>query len=134
MNARQICCHRCNHVWEFMPPLGRRDECPSCRQDARVCLNCRFFDRSAYRECREEQAEWVKEKNTGNFCGYFDASANLRGQTKDDQSTKSKLEKLFSDGKSGSGNGTLPGEESGPAQKTNATLQEQLQKFLNSRK
>ncbi len=56
--------------------MARADVCPKCGNDSRACKNCRFFDLSAYRSCREEQAEWVKEKDRGNFCGFFEARAS----------------------------------------------------------
>ena len=75
-------------------PLARRDECPQCGCDAKVCLNCRFYDRSSYHECREPQAEWVKEKDVGTFCSYF--SPREDAPAKDDlQDDKAKLEALF---------------------------------------
>lgn len=38
----------------------------------RVCLNCRFHDRQAAHQCRERRAEPVAEKDSANFCEYFD--------------------------------------------------------------
>lgn len=66
--------------------VGRRDECSSCGADVHVCLNCAFYDPSAYHECRETQADYVKEKDRSNFCGYFSPGVNgLRnGPTKND--------------------------------------------------
>lgn len=94
---KTIACHHCKTVWSFEPPLGRRDVCPKCSNDARVCKNCRFFDASAYRHCREEQAEWVKEKDRGNFCGYFDPLAS-QSPDKSVQNAKDRLNALFGDG------------------------------------
>jgi hypothetical protein len=70
---KTIACHHCKHVWTFEPPMGRGDVCPKCGNDSRVCKNCRFFDLNSYRSCREEQSEWVKEKDRGNFCGFFES-------------------------------------------------------------
>jgi len=112
--------------------MGRRDECPACGLDSRACLNCRFYDRSAYHECREEQAEWVKEKNAGNFCGFFDANANISAAGLADQSARSKLDKLFNDASAPSDMATAPG--SSGAKKAAASLQDELAKFLNSKK
>jgi len=30
-----------------------------------------LYDVRAFHECRESEAEWVKEKESGNFCAYF---------------------------------------------------------------
>src|SRR4051812_2728798 len=94
MSAQTIACHKCQHNWSYEPPLARRAECPQCRGDARVCRNCRLFDTSAHHECREEQAEWVKEKDRSNFCSYFTPEARARG-TGDLANTKAKLDQLF---------------------------------------
>ena len=91
---KSIACHQCKHVWTFEPPLGRRDCCPKCGMDARVCRNCRFFDTSSYRQCREEQAEWVQEKDKGNFCGFFTARDTQSADAAKD-TAKSKLDALF---------------------------------------
>ena len=66
-----IVCHHCGEKGEYTPPISRRTECPSCQNDVRVCMNCRFYDETSYHECRESQASWVKEKEQGNFCSYF---------------------------------------------------------------
>ena len=118
MQAREISCHKCGHVWSFEPPMGRRDSCPHCGQDSRVCLNCKFHDRAAYRECREEQAEWVKEKDRGNFCGWFDACVRTK---KEDPAAaaKARLEAAF-----GGAQEPLPA----------ANLAAELESFLKSKK
>jgi hypothetical protein len=98
--------------------MGRRDSCPKCSQDSRVCLNCKFHDRSAYRECREEQAEWVKEKDRGNFCGWFEAI--VQGKKEDPAaSAKARLEAAF-----GVSEDPLP----------TANLAAELENFLKSKK
>jgi len=134
MTLKKIICHKCDHLWEFEPPLGRRDECPSCHADARVCFNCRFHDRSAYRECREEQAEWVKEKTSGNFCSYFDASAHSGDKSAGVNAVKSKLDQLFSSSGSNSEKTTSEPSENSSVRKPSSSLQDELAKFLNSKK
>ena len=61
--------------------MGRRDECPHCGADVHVCRNCRFYDATAYNECREPVAERVIDKERANFCPEFKART-------DDQPTK----------------------------------------------
>lgn len=75
--------------------IGRREECPTCRSDVHVCKNCQFYDRTAYNECRESQADVVREKDRANFCDYFQISSKLgaSGPSKDD--LKAKAEALF---------------------------------------
>ncbi len=50
---------------------GRRDECPFCRGDLHCCLNCRFYDPTSPKQCREPAAELVRDKNRANYCDYF---------------------------------------------------------------
>lgn len=104
--------------------MGRRDVCPKCSNDSRVCRNCRFFDLSSYRNCREEQAEWVKEKDRGNFCGYFDPVAT-QAANKSLQDAKSRLDALF-----GGGTGSDTG--GGPTSQA-PDLSGELEAFLKKR-
>lgn len=64
-------CHACKKPLELGREIGRRDECPHCRADLHCCLHCRFFDRSAPKQCREPQAGLVREKHKANFCDFF---------------------------------------------------------------
>ena len=64
-------CHACRKELSVGREIGRRDECPFCHADLRCCLNCRFFDRSAPKQCREPQADLVRDKDKANFCGFF---------------------------------------------------------------
>ena len=95
---QKVACHKCKHAWQFEPPMGRRQECPQCGSDARVCLNCRFYTPSAYRECAESEADWVKEKTNGNFCGYFSPMGEASAADPA-QSSKNQLDALFGGGK-----------------------------------
>ncbi len=63
-------CHKCGTVIE-QEFTSRRDECPTCGSDLRVCLNCSLYDKNRANECFEPQAEKVKEKDRANYCDYF---------------------------------------------------------------
>lgn len=64
-------CFSCHTEMSFIDKVSRRDECPSCGADVRVCKNCRFYDPKVYNECRETSAEVVREKERSNLCDYF---------------------------------------------------------------
>jgi hypothetical protein len=64
-------CHACKKALDLGRETGRRDECPHCHADLHCCLNCRFYDRSAPKQCREPQADLVREKDRANFCDFF---------------------------------------------------------------
>ncbi len=90
----RIHCYHCQNSWEFDPPLARGEECSKCHRDAKVCLNCEYYDPQAYRECRESQASWVREKDKSNFCSYF-SPRGTSVKKEDGEDLKKKLEDLF---------------------------------------
>ena len=118
----EIKCHHCQHSWTFAPPLARATECPSCRRDVRVCLNCTFYSTTAARGCREEQAEWVKEKDRANFCSYF--TPGVQGATRQADCAKAKLDALFAK-KNDSPELTSP---------KGGSLADELARFLNAKR
>lgn len=67
-------CFHCKKELGASGTPGRGDGCPSCGSDVKVCLNCRFYDTSAYNECREPSAERVVDKAKANFCEFFEFS------------------------------------------------------------
>ena len=75
-------CFQCGTEMSFSETPGRREECSKCRADVHVCRNCRHYDRTAYNECREPQADVVQEKDRSNFCDFFTPGAGGPGQDK----------------------------------------------------
>ena len=72
-----IACFRCGESLHALSlPLSRRDLCPNCSAELHVCRMCIHFDRAAPRQCREDDAEDVAEKERANFCDWFTASEN----------------------------------------------------------
>lgn len=51
--------------------VGRRDTCPHCGEDLRSCRNCRHYDPSVAKECKEPFADVPQDKEEGNFCEFF---------------------------------------------------------------
>lgn len=73
--THNIACYRCGDSLVVLTlPLSRRDQCPSCDADLHVCKMCRFFDATVTRQCREDGAEDVTEKERPNFCDWFKPS------------------------------------------------------------
>lgn len=60
------------------------------------CRNCRFYDPNAHNQCREPQAEWVKDKEMANFCDFFEPASEISSTdaSKRDEARK-KLNELF---------------------------------------
>jgi len=67
-----IVCHQCGREVRLLAELQRTDGCNFCHSDLKVCLNCRFFDPSVSKQCREAQAEYVLDKDKANFCEFFE--------------------------------------------------------------
>ena len=91
-------CWKCGTVIESRSgPLkvGKSENCPDCDFDLHVCRNCRFHDRASHNECRENQAEWVRDKEKQNYCDYFEPNT-LSGSRQDvTRDARSAFDKLF---------------------------------------
>ncbi|MBA4418321.1 MAG: hypothetical protein C0392_10490 [Syntrophus sp. (in: bacteria)] len=72
--------------------ISFKDECFSCKTDLHVCIYCTFFDEGKSNQCREPQADYVKERDRANYCEYF--IFKEAGSAK--PSGKEEAEKLFS--------------------------------------
>jgi len=70
--THNICCYRCGASLAALSlPLSRQDECPQCENYLHVCKMCTHFDATVLRQCREDGAEEVIEKDRLNFCDWF---------------------------------------------------------------
>lgn len=76
----KVICFNCKKEMEFVDTISRSDECPQCHTDVRCCKNCQFYDSKVYNECRETQADPVREKDRSNFCGFFTPSTGTAAQ------------------------------------------------------
>lgn len=73
--SHNIACYRCGASLATLSlPLSRQDQCPDCSADLHVCAMCVYFDRNVPRQCREDGAEDVTEKERSNFCDWFKPS------------------------------------------------------------
>ena len=98
--AHAIRCYRCGEsLAAFSLPLSRQDECPACGNYLHVCKMCVHFDASVPRQCREDGAEEVKEKDRLNFCDWFkpsESAFNPDRKSEEDEA-RAALEALFGD-------------------------------------
>lgn len=73
--SHNIACYRCGvPLGALSLPFSRRDQCPGCSADLHVCKMCMYFDSGVPRQCREDGAEDVTEKERVNFCDWFKPS------------------------------------------------------------
>ena len=104
--SHTIVCFRCGaSLASLSLPLSRRDECPECSAHLHVCRMCRHFDRAAVRQCLEDDAEDVVDKERLNFCEWFVPSENAFDPAAKAEADKAKqsLGALFGDGDAPSG-------------------------------
>lgn len=105
MAVNELKCWRCGAGLAGLSlPLGRLEECPACSMPLHVCRMCRFFDASVPRQCREDDAEEVREKERPNFCDYFKPTPHaFSPQAIDAESAaRRRLEALFGQADDGS--------------------------------
>lgn len=59
-------------------------------------MNCRFYDKGTYNNCREPRAERVVDKDRANFCDYF-VFRDSQGDEKRDsaEEARKRLDELF---------------------------------------
>lgn len=104
--THNIRCFRCGASLAALSlPLSRRDECPECSAHLHVCRMCRYFDPAAVRQCLEDDAEDVGDKERLNFCEWFAPSEDAfdpAAQAEADRAKQS-LDALFGDGDPPSG-------------------------------
>ena len=98
--SHNIACYRCGaSLASLSLPLSRQDQCPECSADLHVCKLCVHFDRHVPRQCREDGAEDVTEKERPNFCDWFKPSPTAFDPARKDEADAAKdaLAALFGD-------------------------------------
>jgi hypothetical protein len=95
----QFNCWKCGEVIQYPTGsrVGNRDACPKCDTDLHSCRNCQHYDPGKHNQCTENQAEWVRDKEAGNYCDYFSPGAVLRASKRSSPATeaKKKFDSLF---------------------------------------
>ena len=98
--SHNIACYRCGESLSSLSlPLSRQDECPNCQAHLHVCRMCVFFDPQVPRQCREDDADDVFEKERLNFCDYFQPSDKAFDPARkaEEDAAKQALADLFGD-------------------------------------
>lgn len=95
--GRLVPCYFCGSNLSAAPP-GRLDECANCGRYVHVCRMCRSYDPTeTSKQCREDDAEAVQDKQAANFCDYFRLRADAfdPAAIKADAAARSRLANLF---------------------------------------
>lgn len=97
-----IChCWKCGEAATFAPGerIGSRETCRRCDADLHCCKNCEFYDPAKHNQCTESQAEWVRDKEAGNYCDYFRPASRkpplISPSTSNTADAKKKFDALF---------------------------------------
>lgn len=88
-------CFKCGDPLHFDVKIGRRDMCPNCYAYLHCCRNCKFWDPSVHNECNENRAEFIRDREEGNFCLYFTFREVDDGGVNDEEKAKADLKRLF---------------------------------------
>jgi hypothetical protein len=94
----EFVCYRCGASLATLSlPWSRQDECPVCENYLHVCRMCVNFDARVPKQCREDDAEEVFEKERANFCDWFEPAGNAfdAGKARQAEKSKSALAALF---------------------------------------
>ena len=91
----QMNCHRCGNPFTPAQKISRQETCLKCGEYLHCCLNCRFYSETAYQKCREEQAEYVNDKHSANFCEYFTPSDSPSAKSSEQKAARDRLDGLF---------------------------------------
>lgn len=95
MARASLRCFHCGHEIFYVDRVAIREECEKCKSDVHCCRNCKFYDAKVYNECREPQAEVVREKERANVCDYFQPGDAAGSGAKTKQDLFSAAEALF---------------------------------------
>ena len=79
---------------------GRLDECTGCGKYLHVCRMCVSYDPTeTSKQCREDDAEEVRDKQAANFCDYFRLAAGAFAPAEQHahDAAQSALAELFGD-------------------------------------
>jgi len=87
-------CHKCKNIIEA-ESVFFKDECPRCRFDLHVCLNCVFYDEGKANKCRESQADYVKDRERANYCDYFRFNNNAETKKSEKEAAEGLWKDLF---------------------------------------
>lgn len=88
-------CFKCQTELDVVEPISRKEECPKCRNDVRVCANCQQYDPKVYNECREPQADRILEKERSNLCDFFKLKSGSSSVQSDRDRLREQAEALF---------------------------------------
>lgn len=95
MARLELACPACARLHSFADLVPFRAECEGCAADLHVCITCRFHDRYAENECREDAADPVAKKDRANLCEYWKPRSAAESDDDPAALAKAKLAAMF---------------------------------------
>jgi len=73
VDEKEVKCFSCHKLTDLDvgKKILRHEECVSCGASMHCCKMCKYYDPTAYNECRESIAERIVDKEKANFCEFF---------------------------------------------------------------
>ena len=91
--TQTLACFRCGaSLASLSLPIDRRDECPDCAIHLHVCKMCVFYDPDVAKQCREDDAEEVFDKEKVNFCEWYEPTTDAYDPVTAGQAEKARSE------------------------------------------
>lgn len=93
-------CFRCGETYKLIgEKVTPSAACERCKAPIHVCKNCRLFDPSVKKECREPRAEHQRYKDRANTCEYFEPRESVdltrKSATASADDARKKFDQLF---------------------------------------
>ena len=90
-------CYKCGEELTFETKIGRRDLCPNCHAYLHCCKNCEFWDPNVHNQCTENRAEFIRDREEGNFCLYFTFKESDETAQAEQDAARARLQEVFGD-------------------------------------
>ena len=90
----------CSYCGSPLPPdrpIGFGETCESCSRNLHACANCRFYKPGARWDCAETVEGPIPDKESRNFCDFFQANPALFVATKGRESARAAAAKARGD-------------------------------------
>ncbi|MFH2203052.1 MAG: hypothetical protein ABIJ96_08060 [Elusimicrobiota bacterium] len=87
-------CYKCGGNLDH-GDYGRGKDCPGCGEDTKICRNCDLYAPGLNSDCREPQADLIKNKERANYCEFFKSGNPKRSAPPESGTSKDAFSALF---------------------------------------
>jgi hypothetical protein len=93
-----LTCWNCGAALDdVLLPVSRHEYCSACSEAVHCCRMCRHYAPARAGACAEDRADPPSDKETANFCDYFEPTSGAAGAEQDDAAARARarLDALF---------------------------------------